>query len=373
MSMGARIALDVHTLGQCQTGNETYIRNLATGLFRLQRPWEIFLYHTRAVTESGLPEGTGTFRRLWPHQPLLRIPLSFPLALWRDKIDLAHFQYVAPPLCPCPTVVTVHDISYEFFPEYFPRLQRERMRMLIPLSARRAAHVLTISEFSRATMVERYGIAAERISVTYLGVAESFRRLAADQAREQCRRFGLDRPFVLGVGNLQPRKNLERLMRAFARLPRRTREDFDLVLVGQPGWQAERIQAEAERLGIAERVRFTGYVADEELVALYNLATVFAYPSLYEGFGLPVLEAMACAAPVLTSSVSSLPEVAGTAALLVDPRDEEAISAGLLKLLTDDALRESLRTAGIARAARFSWQATAQHTAEVFEKVLAGR
>ncbi|MBE7421023.1 MAG: D-inositol-3-phosphate glycosyltransferase [Rhodocyclaceae bacterium] len=368
--MNARIALDMHTVGLRQTGNETYIRNLAEQLSVASLPWRLFFYHTLSADVIEASRWKGTVRRLWPHQPLFRIPLSFPLALSRDRIDLAHFQYVAPPACPCPTVVTIHDISYEFFPEYFHPLQRMRMRALIPLSARRAAHVVTISEFSKRTIVERYGVAEENITVTPLGVSAVFRPIAPGQAEEMTRRFAIARPFILGVGNLQPRKNLERLIRAFARMTNGGDRDFDLVLVGQMAWQGHRVEAEVHRLGLDDRVRLTGYVSEEELVALYNRATVFAYPSIFEGFGLPVIEAMACGTPVLTSCASSLPEVAGSAALQVDPHDDEAISSELARLADDAALRAALSIKGREQAARFTWRATAELTARVFERVL---
>lgn len=368
--MRAQIAIDMHTVGQRQTGNETYIRNLAEQFSTMELPWDFHFYHTLPREKIDASRWAGRVCRLHPHQPMFRIPFSFPLALWRDKIDLAHFQYVAPPFCPCPTVVTVHDISYEYFPEYFHPLQRMRMRTLIPRSARSAAQVITISEFSRKTISERYDIAESRITVTPLGASEAFRRLDETQAYETTKRFGISRPFILGVGNLQPRKNLERLIRAFSRLVRKNGRDLDLVLVGQPAWQEHRIQAEVQRLGIDQHVRFTGYVSEEELVALYNRATVFAYPSIFEGFGLPVIEAMACGAPVLTSNVSSLPEVAGEAAVQVDPLDEDAIRSGLQDMIESPSLLADLREAGRTQAARFSWRSTAESTMRVFEKVL---
>ena len=364
------IGIDVHCIGQRQTGNETYMRNLVEQYSRMSLPWDLTFYHTLPERQFDSSRWHGTLKQVRPHQALLRIPFAFPHALKRDRIDLAHFQYVAPPFCPCPTVVTVHDISYEYFPEYFNPVQRMRMRALIPMSARRAAEVLTVSEYSRRDIIERYGIAPERVSVTYNGVSEAFCLLPEEETLAATARFGIERPYILGVGNLQPRKNLERLIRAYARLRQKGDCEHDLVLVGQMTWKGHRIQAEAERLGVSRFVRQTGYVSEAELVALYNRAEIFAYPSTFEGFGLPVAEAMACGVPVLTSNTSALPEVAGNAAITVDPFDEEAIGDGLRRLLQDAALRQRLRVDGFVQAQRFNWRTTAEQTAQVYARAL---
>ncbi len=365
-----RVGIDVHCIGQRQTGNETYMRNLIERMSAMDLSWDFHFYHTLPASDFPHHGWRGDIHRVTPHSAMLRIPFAFPHVLSRDHIALAHFQYVAPPVCPCPTVVTVHDISYEYFPEYFNPMQRLRMRTLIPLSARRAGAVLTVSEYSRQDIIQRYGIEPERVVVTYNGVSLAFRRLPPEEVNTATARFGFQRPFILGVGNLQPRKNLERLIRAYARLRTAGDCEHDLVLVGQMAWKGHRIQETVERLGIAPFVHLTGYVSEHELVALYNRAVLFAYPSTFEGFGLPVLEAMACGAPVLTSNTSSLPEVAGEAAITVDPYDEEAIGDGLRSLLHDEALRTRLRTAGFSQAAKFNWQTTAEQTAAVYARVL---
>ncbi len=368
--MTPRVAIDVHAIGQRQTGNETYLANLVAQFATMNRPWTCVLYHTMPAGSPECRGLQGELHRVRPHTPLVRIPLSFPYVLARDRIDLAHFQYVSPPFSPCPTVVTVHDISYEFFPEYFNPLTRKRMQWLIPRSARRADHVLTVSEFSRRSIIERYEIPEDRITATLLGASPAFRRLDPGDAQRVTARFGLTRPFILAVGNLQPRKNLERLLHAYARLRDESGADIELVLAGQMSWQGHRVQQEARRLGLMDCVRLTGYVSLEELVGLYNRAHIFAYPSTFEGFGLPVLEAMACETPVLTSNTSSLPEVAGDAALQVDPFDVEAIAHGLKRLVEDSSLRARLAALGRQQVRRFNWRRTAEATAIVYERVL---
>lgn len=364
------IGVDVHCIGQRQTGNETYMRNLVECMSAMNLPWDFRFYHTQPAATFPHTGWRGEIGQVKPQQALLRIPFAFPRVLKRDKVALAHFQYVAPPICPCPTVVTVHDISYEYFPEYFNPLQRMRMRTLIPLSARNAAAVLTVSEYSRRDIIERYRISPERVIVTYNGVAPVFRLLAPQEVELATARFGIARPFILGVGNLQPRKNLERLIRAYARLRATGECEHDLILVGQMAWKGHQIHAEVERLGIAAHVHLTGYVSEQELVGLYNRAAAFVYPSTFEGFGLPVAEAMACGAPVLTSNTSALPEVAGDAAITVNPLDEEAIGDGLRRLLQDASLRQRLRADGFLQAAKFNWQTTAAQTAAVYARIL---
>lgn len=365
-----KVGIDIHAIGMRQTGNETYIRNLVENLAALGLPLDYVFYHTLPPEVYAEFTWKTGLRRLRPHNPLVRIPLGFPLVLLRDRIDLAHFQYVAPPLCPCPTVVTVHDISFELFPENFHPLERKRMQWLVPFSARKAAHVITVSEFSRRAIMQRYGVPEQRISVTHEGVSDNFRQ-ARDAAWVASRtaRFGLAKPYVLGVGNLQPRKNLERLLKAFARL-RGAGVAWDLVLVGQTAWHGQRVHALVRDLGITDAVRFTGYLGEEELIALYRQAAVFAFPSLYEGFGLPVVEAMACGAPVLTSNAASLPEVAGDAAILVDPYSENEIHDGLRRLVEDGDLRAELSARGKLQAARYSWRSTAAQTAEIYARCL---
>jgi len=368
----ARIGIDVHQVGLRQTGNETYIRSLLEE-FALMCPsdLEFICFTTKAAHELPSVRWPGPVKRVRPHTPLVRIPISLPLELFRGKADVAHFQYVAPPICPCPTVVTVHDISYELFPEFFHPIERKRMQFLIPFSMRRATYILTVSEFSKQSIVETYGLSPERILVTYNGVSSVFRPLEKSSIPlERLERFYIRPPFILGVGNLQPRKNLVRLLHAYASLRTRRSPPHRLVLVGQSAWQGHRVREEIDRLGLADWVVLPGYLSNEDLVALYNLADVFVYPSLYEGFGLPVVEAMACGTPVITSHVSSLPEVAGDAVLFVDPLSEREIFMAMEQLIDDPDLRIRLRIAGIARARKFSWRITAEQTIEAYRRCL---
>lgn len=362
-----RVAFDVHTLGERATGNETY----AQGLMRafLDNPPEdmdFVFYHGRSMDKR---EPGANYRLLRPRWPYLRIPVVTPWVLRRDRIDVAHFQYFAPPLCSCSTILTIHDLSFERHPEFFQPGMALRMRLLMPLQTRLASHIIAVSETTRRDIIELYGVAPERVSVVYNGVAEGFADpLDPDLSLRTLARFGVDRPFFVCVGNLGTRKNQQGIVRAFARLLDQQDIEHDLVLVGQATESARDIMAEIMGSKWKDRIRVTGFVGRDELRALYAGATASVYASLYEGFGLPILESMACGTPVITSSVSCMPEIAGDAALLVDPGDEEAIGAAFLRMIEDDNLRRRLSEAGRLRAGKFSWSEAARRTARIYRQ-----
>jgi glycosyltransferase involved in cell wall biosynthesis len=285
-------------------------------------------------------------------------------------MDLAHVQYFIPPSAPCPVITTIHDVAFRRFPALFPLKHRLLLNLLIPSSARNAAAVITCSESTRRDLMELYDLPSERIVVTPYAADPIYRPMDADEARQAVRaRFRIRSPYLLSVGVLQPRKNLARLVRAYNRiagdLPHR------LVLVGKEGWAGEELRRAIGESPPGKAPVFTGYVPDADLPALYAGADIFVYPSLYEGFGLPPLEAMACGAPVITSNTSSLPEVVGDAGVTVDPLDTEALARAILDLLQDEARRSSLREAGLRRAAGFSWDRTARETLAVYRRIAA--
>jgi glycosyltransferase involved in cell wall biosynthesis len=238
-------------------------------------------------------------------------------------------------------------------------------------TAKKAARIATVSEYSRQDLLNIYKLTPEKVAVTYNGIGSSFvpRPAVPNEAEEIRRRFGVSRDFLLAVGSLQPRKNLVRLIRAYARL-RGEREDFSpqLVIVGRKLWLASEIFDEVKRQRWADDVILTGYVTDADLPALYRAARAFVYPSLFEGFGLPPLEAMACGTPVVTSDVSSLPEVAGDAALLIDPNDERALADALIEIVNNEGLRAELREKGIAQAKKFTWREAAEKTLSLYRE-----
>jgi glycosyltransferase involved in cell wall biosynthesis len=267
-------------------------------------------------------------------------------------------------------VVTVYDLSFVTYPEYHLPANVEHCLRGTKLAIERADALIAISESTRRELIDEMGAPPERIVVTPLAPGGSLRRVS-DRARLEAvrRRYDLPERFVLFLGALEPRKNLPRLLEAFAALTPAERRGLQLVVAGAQGWLNEAVHERVQKLGLDASVRFAGYIEPADLAALYSLATVFAYPSLWEGFGLPVVEAMACGTPVLTSNVSSLPEVAGDAAVLVPPADVDAIAAGLHRLAEDDTLRADLAERGPRRAAQFSWERCARETLAVYQAV----
>ncbi len=281
--------------------------------------------------------------------------------------------HVLPPVRPRHTLVTVHDLGYLAFPKAHPLAQRRYLDLTTRWNARVATHVFADSQATRADLVRAYDVEPEKISVVYPGYDRTLRPVTDAPALARVRRrYGIPGDYVLFLGRIQPRKNLSRLIQAFKSVAK-AHSALTLVLAGPTGWLAEPIRETVETLDLEERVRFTGYVDATDKAALFSGARLFAYPSLYEGFGFPVLEAQACHTPVLTSDSTSLPEVGGDAALYVCPLDTNAIAQGLLRLLGDADLRRALVTRGEANLRRFSWQEAAQRVHKVMETLLRGK
>ena len=268
-------------------------------------------------------------------------------------------------------VVTIYDLSFVTHPEFHLPANVEHCLAGTRLAIERADALIAISESSRRELIDQMGAPPERIVVTPLAAVPGLSRVTDAQRLDAVRRrYDLPDRFVLFLGAMEPRKNLPRLLEAFAALSPALRSEFQLVVAGTQGWLNDSVHNHVQKLALGESVRFPGYVDQEDIAALYSLATVFAYPSLWEGFGLPVLEAMACGTPVLTSSVSSLPEVAGEATVLVSPTDADAIAEGLARLLEDGALRAALSGRGHHRATQFSWERCARETLAVYQAVV---
>jgi glycosyltransferase involved in cell wall biosynthesis len=371
--VGFRIAVDAHMVGERETGNETYTVNLLRGL--AQQPaadrYLCLSPHPSRLRSLELPANFEPVR-VWPAPSLIRVPVATPIAVSRQKADLLHMTtYVAPPWSPCPMVVTIHDLSFLEYPNAFSWRVRTMLTTLVPGSVKRAARVIAVSEWTKQDLVRRYGLRPEKITVTPEAPPPGFRRLP--DAQRSPLPAGIQPPFVLAVGNLEPRKNLARLIQAFGVAVREHGFTGQLVLVGKAQMRAGDARFAAREAGVESRVVFTGFVSHDDLTLLYNRASLFAYPSLYEGFGLPPLEAMACGCPVVASNVTALPEVLGDAALLVNPVSVAELAEAMSAVLERPELALSLREKGRRRAASYSWEATAARTRQVYSEVLAGR
>lgn len=309
----------------------------------------------------------------WLYRLWYRARLPVPVQTFTGAIDLFHSpDFVLPPVSGrIPTILTVHDLSFVHYPETFPAKLVAYLNRVVPWSVGRAGHILADSLSTSRDLQSLWGVAAERITVLYSGVNERFRPVDGATLSSVCHRYELDQPFILAVGTVQPRKNYEMLIRAFQ--PVAERHPHSLVIVGGRGWLDEGLPGEIERLGLGDRVKLAGFVDDADLPAVYSAADLLAFPSLYEGFGLPLLEAMACGTPVISSNASSLPEVVTEAsAILLSPHDEKAWTTTMLRLLEDEHARDELRMAGLARSAQFSWLATARQLADLYAFLLAG-
>ncbi len=394
------------TPGYRQAGIHQYSRALIEALAaeksRLPGPVTVLLSPTARGQLADLSSAPAPFtirpasrstedpwRRIWVEQ------VETPGVLRHIDGALYHgLAFVAPLRAPCPTVITVHDLSFITRPEAHKRLNRIYLALFTRWSCRRAARVIAVSEWTRRDVISRLGVAPERVDVIPHGVHSRFRPLPADAVAAFKREQSISDQAIFFLGSLEPRKNLVTLIEAFALVSsqksevssqksvvssqksvvssqiaeaggaRETLAEAQLIIGGAPGWKYEPIFARVKALGLESRVRFVGQIAQDALPAWYNACAVFAYPSLYEGFGMPALEAMACGAPVVTSNATSLPEVVGEAGIMVAPDDTRGLAEALAGVLREPARRAQMRAASLRRAAHFTWQATAARTIE---------
>lgn len=287
------------------------------------------------------------------------------------RLDLLHgCAFAAPLAAGCPTIVTVHDLSFVRYPEAFRLPNRLYLSLFTVLSTRRAARVIAVSESTRRDVVAFCGVPDERVMVVPNGVSEAFCPADPTAVTEFRRRRGLPERFMLFLGTLEPRKNLVRLLEAYAAWRRTSRDPVVLVIAGGKGWFYETIFAHVAKLDLGDAVLFPGFVPADELPWWYRAAELFVYPSRFEGFGLPVLEAMACGTPTITSRASSLPEIAGDAALLVDPEDTGELADAIARIMSEPTLADELRSAGLRQAGHFTWARAAESTAGIYRDVL---
>jgi len=373
------IAIDYTPAYEQGGGIGRYVRELIAALGNIDAPDNHYRLFVAGAGRKPFPKIPGTqfewkptaltpawLARLWG-----RARLPFPVEFFTGDVDLYHAtDFVLPPTRKkTRTVLTVHDLSFLRVPETASPGLRRYLEDVVPRSVQRANYVLADSEATKHDLIRYYQTAAEKIEVLYSGVDSRFRpitdTLEINRVRQQYNI--LDRPYILSVGTVQPRKNYPTLIEAVSRL---NHPEICVVIVGGKGWLDDPIFEAIHKLRMQDRVIFAGFVADDDLPALYSGSLCMALPSLYEGFGLPVLEAMACGVPVITSNLSSLPEVAGEAGILVTPTSLDEITNALERIITDTALRETMITRGLHQAQKFSWETGAQQLLRVYTRLL---
>ncbi|MBI2680629.1 MAG: glycosyltransferase family 4 protein [Candidatus Solibacter usitatus] len=364
-----RFAVDAHAIGRHLTGNEVYIRSLLRGFADLDQESDFVTYLSVMQAEASMP-ARFSVRRVAAN-PFLRLGCDLAQQLRRDRPDLIHVQYTAPLACPVPVVVTVHDVSFLERPDYFQLTRAAQLRWSVKRTVQRAARILTVSEFSRSAIARAYGLDEGNIVVVPNAAAEGFvpvnRAAAANKVHGA---FGLTAPFIFSVGDLQPRKNHIGMIAAFRDLIREIPNlPHTLVIAGKETWFSPRVHEAARQSGVADRIRFLGYVSDDDLLQLYNACELFCFPSYYEGFGLPVVEAMACGRAVVCSNTSAVPEVADGAALLFDPYQPREIARAMADIIRNPELRTRQERLSLQRATHFSWRQSARKTLDVYYEV----
>lgn len=380
MNQPCHIGLNAHLLSLSQSyrgaGISWYQVNLLRHLAQVSPDW--LRYHVFLSDPTfQAPALTIHRSRLPTRRPIVRIfweQLLQPLALRQAGVDLLHaLAFVAPVAAPCPFVVTIYDLSFLRYPDAFRPFNRWYLSTFTACSVRRAKAIITISESTRQDVINLLGALPERVHTIYCGVDPAFQPLPAAEVAAFKAARGLPNTFILFLGTLEPRKNVDGLIRAYAHWRQLDPAAPPLIVAGGKGWYYTKIFQLVETLGLTGAVHFPGYVPHEDLPRWFNAASLFVYPSHFEGFGLPVLEAMACGTPVITSTVSSLPEVTGAdgAAVLVDPTEPDMLAQAMAQLLSQPDRRAAMAAQGRVRAAGFQWERTARETVAVYQKVLA--
>lgn len=369
-----RIAIDTHAIGSTLTGNERYIENLAEQLLALDRKNEYFFFFSQ--------EGA---RRMWEgratnlitfkvsENPLVRLGIDFPRQLRRLRPHLFHYQYTGPLFRVAPEIVTIHDVSFERHPEFFGASEGLRLRLTVRRAVKAARRIITVSEFSKAEIVSFLRVPEQKVKVIYNGVGPEFGRTRNSCEVDAClERYSIQRPYLLAVGNVSRRKNQLMMMRAFALWVKRNADTgHRLVIAGKRQDHIQDLFAEAGRLGLDKRqLSILGYVPERDLPRLYAGADLLLNTSLYEGFGLPLIEAMRCGVPVIASNASCFPEIAGDAALLVDPVNPQEIAEAIEDLIGNKALRDDLIGRGLRRAEAFRWDSAARQTLKLYDEAV---
>ena len=373
-----RIGLDGTPVWGPAVGQYTLMANLVRSLLSLETDHEFVVYCRRQMPdEFRHVSGRARYRVCGFKNRKMCEQISIPLYANRDRLDVLHTCWCRPFLYRGRNVFNIMGLEWRTHPDIplHSRVNNWYYKTTIEATCRKADRLIAISNFMKETFVERMNVPEEKIDVVYLGVdLNTYRRITDVDILENLRqKHSLPSRFILFVGAMLANKNLNNIIRAFHSIKQQSDyKDVGLVIVGGPGWNSSPIPELVNRMGLGKSVIFTGFVPQEEIVGLYNLAAVYAFPSLVEGFGLPVLEAFACGTAVVTSNVTAMPEVAGDAAILVNPLNVEELAEAFHRILTDDTLRNDLIEKGLKRAQEFTWEKTAQETLRVYGKTCSG-
>ena len=368
-----RVGIFVVMVGRAAAGPETYEHCLVKEIAALDRETEyhVFCLNPIAAKAFQIDQENVHFHVVRPSIRWIGMSAVLPVLLKRARLDLLHATFTPPPICPVDYVFTMHGSVTFTHPEFYSPLIRLRLNHLIRRGLKKARLILCVSRFVQDEIRELFKISQDRLVTVYHGVGSGFRPLRQDFVRETLRRrYGIERPYILFTGKLHSNKNIVRLIEAFQRAREEAKQDIQLVLAGRKVWGSDGIDETIQRLRLSKDVLLVGHQSHEHLPTLYNGAMAFVFPSLWEGFGLPVMEAMACGAPVIASNVACLPEVTGGAALLVDPLSTDAIAEGMYRLLTDEEKRLELSRRGLARARCFRWDRAARRTIDAYRQSL---
>ncbi len=372
MKILSKIGIDGIPLASAKTGIGHYTLELSRALAGIDPDDEFQLISPVPLdSEDNLPRN---LRQVEAPKRKLWWVAGLPLYIRRNSLALFHgTNYDIPLWSQCPTVLSIHDLSLLLYPQTHLKHLVRRARYRLPLMARRATRIITATEHVKEEVVEHLRVDPAKIAVTPYAPRRDFRAMPLSETEPTRRRLGVEDVFILFVGTIEPRKNLITLLRAFGETQMNTDWRPQLVIAGQEGWLMGEMSSYIEREGLKERIRFTGYITDEDLRALYSSCAVCVYPSLYEGFGFPPLEAMACGAPVIAADVPSLHETVGNAALLVPPTDVQQLAQALVAMLGDEQKRAHFSRAGLEWAAQFTWQRSAQLTLEVYRDAISAK
>ncbi|NTU79343.1 MAG: glycosyltransferase family 4 protein [Chloroflexales bacterium] len=367
-----RVGISCEFIGTKRNGTATYSRALLAGIARYGGEHEYVAYLSAPEARAMIPRAaTITPRMVYPYLALVRVPLTLPVELLHRPVDLVHTQNWAPPWTPCPLIVTTHDVVWEAHPEMFPRALGARVRLLAHLASRRATLIVTSSHYSAHDIARLHRVSLEKIRVIPPPLDLAIAPVVSPAARAPAlARYGITRPYILYVGSIEPRKNVDGLIRAYAALRRAHGVAHQLVIAGQPLYLFQQVLDLPAQLGLRHDVVFTGRVADEDLPAVYSGADLFATLAVYEGFGLPPLEAMACGVPVVAAAAAALPESVGDGGLLVDPADTRAVVTALARALNDPGLRAELRARGHARVRALGLEPITRQVVAAYEECL---